>query len=121
MDECKIIDMMARAIYESPGSDLLPKEDHAFPLLSWERLDFKIRDHFRVHAIAAWHAAKAVLAEFGESDVEPIVKAEFMVYGVYGGYTQETKEAEWQRMRRIELGTFLRRWRAMFAAAPDQR
>ncbi len=48
-----------------------------------------------------------------DATIERIVKDDFMVWGVYGGYTDDAKEAEWQRMRTIELNTFKRRLLAL--------
>lgn len=76
MDE-KIIEVMARAMYEIPGSVLLPKGDHAFSLPSWEKLDFKIKDHFKVLARAAWDAAKAALAEAEMAQIEQSASVRF--------------------------------------------
>ena len=57
-------------------------------------------------------AAPALIASalaIDDARIEAIVKADFMEYGVYTGYNAETKEAEWQRCRGIELRAFKRR------------
>lgn len=73
-------------------------------------------------AIAAYEAALAeegmiiVPREIDEAEIAAAIKPDFMRWNVYEGYTGEVKEAEWQRMRGIEVRTFARRWRAMIAA-----
>ena len=60
---------------------------------------------------------KILSREPTEVMVENIVREDFLRWSIYQGYTKEAKEAEWQRMRRIETEQFLRRWRAMWDAA----
>lgn len=54
-----------------------------------------------------------------EQAIERIVKNDFIRYSVYGGYTDEVKEAEWQRMRRIEIEQFKRRLSAYSATMAE--
>lgn len=116
MDDDKIIDVMARAIYESPGSNLLMTQDHAFPLLSWEKLDFKIKDHFRFLARDAWDAAKAALAEEVREPLRVLEAAARMA-------EEETLTAPnapgWPAVRVVLRRTV--EFRAMLLAALDQR
>lgn len=118
MDNDQIVERIAAAIYEAS------RQRHTaegLPLPAWSGMTEEQKSDWWNEGRAAIAEHKAALAELGEADIEPIVKADFMENAVYGSYYQEGKEAEWQRMRRIEFGSFRRRWRAMLGADPDQR
>lgn len=69
--------------------------------------------------IAALRFAQRVLealADIAPTDIEKVVREDFLVWGVYGGYDAETKMREWDRIRNIELGAFNRRLKALLAA-----
>lgn len=51
-----------------------------------------------------------------DEQIEAAVREDFMVWGVYQGYTNEVKEREWERMRRIEVDAFKRRLSLLFRA-----
>jgi hypothetical protein len=54
-----------------------------------------------------------VPSEPNDGDIESIVKADFLHWCVYGGYTDEVKRMEWLRMKNIEVEQFRRRYSAM--------
>lgn len=73
-----------------------------------EAIERAYRDGFR--------AALALMVAGSDKElVDAVVKADFLIHCVYGGYTDEVKEREWMRMRNIEVNAFLRRLRSLAA------
>jgi hypothetical protein len=113
MDDDQIVERVKEAVfdaYKPMGSMLAPLNDQTA----------EFHGYMARIAQAALAAHKTALAELDEAVIESIVKADFIEYCVYGGYTREAKESQWQRMRGIELRSFRRRWRAMLGAVSDQ-
>jgi hypothetical protein len=54
----EMVERVARALYESEGSDMLAKADHAFPKPSWDRAHPALKDDCRVKARAAIEAMR---------------------------------------------------------------
>ena len=50
MEREKLIEEMAKALYESPGSGLMAHAGHAFPTPTWDNAYHAIRDDCRVNA-----------------------------------------------------------------------
>lgn len=53
-----MIERVARALYECPGSDMVAKYDHAFPEPGWDRARPAVKDDCRVRARAAIEAMR---------------------------------------------------------------
>ncbi len=53
--------------------------------------------------------------------IENVVRADFMSWSVYGGYTDTVKRSEWMRMRSIEIDKFCRRYRALLDAIKESQ
>lgn len=125
MDE-KIIEAMARAMYESRGGVLRPKQDHASPLPGYDKLDIRLKDYLRAHARAAWDAAKATLAGAGTAQMEPSASTRFAKHvkaNHPGGHNFEIKMVAIQSIaaRRAIEEAYRDGFIAGIAVAPDQR